>query len=135
MSGSLVVDASALVALLTDAGADGEWAAATLRGAMLSAPELVHFETANVLRRLQVAGELLPVEATLAHDDLLLLPLQLWPYAPLAQRVWDLRGSLTCYDASYVALARLLAAPLVTTDRRLARAAPDSVPTLVPSRR
>ena len=32
------------------------------------------------------------------------------------------REWVTCYDASYVALAELLDAPLVTLDRRVARA-------------
>jgi len=36
--------------------------------------------------------------------------------------VWQLRGNLTAYDAVYVALAEVLGATLVTTDRRLARA-------------
>jgi predicted nucleic acid-binding protein len=42
--------------------------------------------------------------------------------APLAGRVWELRGNVTAYDATYVALAEVLACPLVTADARLARA-------------
>jgi predicted nucleic acid-binding protein len=38
-------------------------------------------------------------------------------------RVWELRANLTAYDAAYVALAEALGAPLLTRDRRLARAA------------
>jgi predicted nucleic acid-binding protein len=38
-------------------------------------------------------------------------------------RIWDLRNNLTAYDASYVALAEALDAPLLTRDRRLAGAA------------
>ena len=45
-----------------------------------------------------------------------------WPHHKLAARAWELRGSVTYYDASYVALAELLDAPLVTLDRRLAQA-------------
>ena len=44
------------------------------------------------------------------------------PYAGSGDRVWQLRGILTSYDASYVALAELLGATLVTLDKRLARA-------------
>jgi predicted nucleic acid-binding protein len=37
-------------------------------------------------------------------------------------RCWELRDNLTVCDASYVALAELLGATLVTTDARLSRA-------------
>jgi len=42
--------------------------------------------------------------------------------APLLARAWGLRDSVGACDAQYVALAELLEAPLVTADRRLARA-------------
>ena len=90
--------------------------------AALAAPELAMFETANILRRQEIGGALERAEATLAHLDLIALPMQLWPYLPLSERVWELRNSLTAYDASYVALAELLGAQLLTLDVRLARA-------------
>ncbi len=117
----LVVDSSALIAVLCDAGPDGEWAADQLAAAELVAPELVMFETANILRRLELIGDLTSGEAAGAHGDLLTLRLTLWPYAALAESIWRLRGSATCYDGAYVALAEQLEAPLVTLDRRLAR--------------
>jgi predicted nucleic acid-binding protein len=118
----LVLDSSAIVALLVDGGVNGDWVAATIGGQRLAAPSLAVFETANILRRQQLSGRLERVEATLGHADLLSLPLELWPYAPLAERAWALRETLTSYDASYVALAELLDAPLVTLDDRLRRA-------------
>jgi predicted nucleic acid-binding protein len=99
---------------------------------LLAAPELAIFETANVLRRQQLAGRLERVEAALAHQDLLSLPLQLWPYLPLADRAWELRETLTSYDASYVSLAELLGAPRVTLDARLQRASGPSLAILTP---
>jgi predicted nucleic acid-binding protein len=42
-------------------------------------------------------------------------------HEPLRPRVWGLRHNLTAYDAAYVALAELLEAPLLTTDRALSR--------------
>jgi predicted nucleic acid-binding protein len=45
-----------------------------------------------------------------------------YPHDPLLTRVWQLRDSLTAYDASYVALAEALDAPLLTSDTRLGRA-------------
>lgn len=122
MSARLVVDSSALVALLVDTGDVGEWVTESLVGAEVAVPELALFEAANILRRQQARGVLEPLEATLAHADLLSLPLRTWPYLPLSDRAWQLRGSLTVYDASYVALAELLSAPLLTLDERLAGA-------------
>jgi predicted nucleic acid-binding protein len=42
--------------------------------------------------------------------------------SPLLRRVASLSGSLSAYDAAFVAVAELSDAPLVTTDARLARA-------------
>jgi predicted nucleic acid-binding protein len=42
------------------------------------------------------------------------------------ERIWELRHTLSAYDASYVALAELLPAPLVTCDARLARSSGHS---------
>ena len=60
-------------------------------------------------------------QAARAHADLLDYPLELWPYGALAPRAWELRSNLTTYDACYVALAEMLAAPLITLDRRITR--------------
>ncbi len=43
-------------------------------------------------------------------------------HMPLLGRIWELRDSLTAYDASYVALAEFLDAPLVTADAKIGRA-------------
>lgn len=118
----IVLDASATVALLADAGPLGQWVEATIGGASLFAPELMPFEVNNILRRHALAGVLDPSAATLAHMDLVALPVDLYPYAVVAERVWELRANLTTYDGSYVALAELLAASVITLDPRLARA-------------
>jgi predicted nucleic acid-binding protein len=118
----VVLDASALVALLADAGSAGQWVEASVSGATLLAPELMPFEVSNILRRHAAAGLLDASAAALAHGDLIALPVDLYPYAALAERVWELRANVTAYDASYVALAELVAAPLVTLDAKLAKA-------------
>ncbi len=129
---SMVIDSSALVALLADAGSVGQWVEYSTRGVHLAAPQLVIFEAANVLRRHYLTKELDSTQATLVHQDLLDLRVHLWPYATLAARAWKLRNNVTSYDASYVALAELLDAPLITLDRRLARADGVSCQVLTP---
>jgi predicted nucleic acid-binding protein len=44
----------------------------------------------------------------------------------VADRVWELRHSLTAYDGTFVALAELLDAPLITFDGRLSLASGHS---------
>jgi len=125
-----VLDASAAVALLADAGPAGDWVEAAVAGARLSAPELMPFEAANILRRHALAGILDATAAGLAHADLVDLPVDLFPYRGLDERAWELRENVTVYDAAYVALAEVLAVPLVTLDARLARAAGPKCPVL-----
>ena len=119
---TLVVDASVVVAALTGAAANGVWAAQQLADAHLFAPHLLPFEVANVLRRNQLDSSLGPELTTLAHADLIDLRVELVPYEAVADRVWELRATLTSYDASYVALAEQIGAPLATLDTRLTRA-------------
>ena len=69
-----------------------------------------------------LSGDLSSDAASLAHEDLVQLRVDLFPYEPHARRVWQLRDNLTAYDAWYVALAEALSAPLVTLDQRIARA-------------
>ena len=119
---SAVVDASLLVAATSDAGAEGAWAEDVLRAGGLIAPHLALAEATNILRRLEMAGKLGRVEAGSAARDLLQLDLDLVPYAPFAERVWELRAHVTSSDAWYVAVAEQLDLPLATLDRRLAAA-------------
>lgn len=121
MNARVVCDASALVALLLDGGPDGRWVTQALTGADLAAPSLVAFESANIIRRHELAGVVSSDQAAQAHADLLDLAIEHWPYQVLATRAWELRGNLTSYDASYVALAELTSATLVTLDRRISR--------------
>ena len=119
---TLVIDASAIVALLTDRGGAGVWVGEQASGRSLAAPHLMPFEAANILRRLEMAGVVDSTTASLAHADLASLAIDLVPWSLLADRAWELRRNLTAYDASYVALAEALELPLVTLDRRIARA-------------
>lgn len=118
----LVVDASVLAPALADDGVDGDAARARLREHALAAPELIDLETLSVIRRQLRIGSLDTRRAELARFDLVQLPLRRAPHAPLLARCWELRDTLTVYDAAYVALAELLGVVLVTADARLANA-------------
>jgi len=120
---TLVVDASMVVAALVDIGAEGRWAETVLTSDFLAAPHLLTAEAANILRRSALVGAISAEQASLAHADLLDLRVELFPYAPFAPRIWELRDNVTCYDAWYVAVAEALGAPLATLDVRLAKAA------------
>ena len=87
------------------------------------APELIDIEYANALRGLVTRGEV----TEQAADQLIELWAQMDVFRSshrlLLSRVWELRNNLSAYDATYVVLAERLQIPLITTDRRLARAA------------
>lgn len=118
----IVVDASVVAVALGDDGADGERARDRLTDDALAAPELIDLEAVSVWRR-HVAAKLMTARrAALAVSDLENLPLRRSPHRPLLDRIWELRHSVTPYDAAYVALAETLDVVLVTADARLARA-------------
>jgi len=119
---SVVVDSSVLVAALVDTGPNGTWAEEVLSSGSLHAPELARVEATNILRRLELAKQLTTAEANAAHDDLMQLNMELFPFDPFADRIWELRQSVTSHDAWYVALAEALRLPLATLDGRLSRA-------------
>jgi predicted nucleic acid-binding protein len=122
VSSSFVCDASAVAALLLDGGPDGRWVTQAVESGEIAAPTLVTYETANVIRRHELAGQISPDQSAQAHADLLDLAIELWPYELLATRAWELRLNLSVYDASYVALAEVADLTLVTLDKRLAKA-------------
>lgn len=120
---TIVVDASTVVAALVDTGPTGRWAEEQLRNAgELIAPAIMPTEVTNVLRRLETSGALDTTSANLAFADLQRLSVSTLTFSVLSDRVWSLRQNLTSYDASYVAAAELVNAPLVTLDQKLVNA-------------
>lgn len=118
----IVVDASVLAPALVDEGPAGARSRERLNGERLAAPELIDLELTSVLRNLTRARKLTVQRARDALEDLGDLPLERARHRHLVPRCWELRENLTAYDAAYVALAELLSVPLITADRRLARA-------------
>jgi predicted nucleic acid-binding protein len=129
---SVVVDSSVLVAALVDSGAPGSWAEGILTSGSLHAPELIQVEATNVLRRLERAKQISSAEANAAHDDLMQLNLELFPFEPFAERVWELRHTMTSYDAWYVAVAEALHLPFATLDEKLAKASRSNCEVMTP---
>jgi predicted nucleic acid-binding protein len=125
----IVVDASGAVSALLNAGP----ARQALGDEQIHVPHLIDAEVANALRR-GVAGRRLAAEAAWrALDRWRLLGMTRYPIVGLLDRVWQLRDTVSAYDASYVALAELLSCPLLTADARLARAPGTRCPiTVVP---
>jgi predicted nucleic acid-binding protein len=117
----IVVDASAMLEVLlgTETGARVEDRLLS-GGKSLHAPHLLDVEVAQVLRRYAAAGELSPERGREALTDLADFPLHRYAHDFLLPRIWELRHSVTAYDATYLALAETLIAPLVTCDARLA---------------
>lgn len=118
----IVVDASAFVELLVDHGSAPRWVD-RLRGETIIAPDVLPVETASALRGLNLGGHLDSHDLEVACNDLQRFPVDLHPTLPLIPRVLALRSNFSTYDASYVALAEAFRCPLLTLDRRLAKAA------------
>ena len=121
-----------LVAALVDGGREGAWAEEIIASGSLHAPELARVEASNVLRRLELAKHIATSEANAVHEDLMRLNLELIPFDPFAERIWQLRHTVTSYDAWYVAIAEALNLPLATLDKRLARASGPTCSFLTP---
>ena len=90
-------------------------------GRSLTAPHLIDSEVTHVLRRLVTSGRLDQHQGDAAFASFQLL-IRRRPVTHLLDRMWAPRRNLSDYDATYVALAESLDVPLLTTDRRLARA-------------
>lgn len=129
---TVVIDASVVVAALLDAGPVGTWAEQLLTSGPLAAPHLMPGEVANVLRRSALSADITADTASLAHQDLLALRVELFPYGACAARAWELRSNVTSYDGWYVALAESLGARMATLDVRLHRASGPRCEFLLP---
>lgn len=73
------------------------------------------------MRGMLLGGKLAEGRARQAIDVLGQLAMTPVATGDLLDRMWELRGNVSAYDAAYVAAAELRAVPLVTTDARLAR--------------
>ncbi|HTB71520.1 MAG TPA: type II toxin-antitoxin system VapC family toxin [Solirubrobacteraceae bacterium] len=118
----LVVDSSAILEAFATVDPPARLLERLATDASLHAPHLIDTEVLSVLRRMTIHETIGAERAELARADFDDLGLIRYPHQPLSSRVWELRHNLSAYDATFVALAEALSAPLVTCDRRLASA-------------
>jgi predicted nucleic acid-binding protein len=85
------------------------------------APHLIDVELLNALRRMTLANVLDTSTAQAAIADFLAARFDRHAHEILLSRAWELRNSISAYDAMYIALAELLDAPLLTCDAKLSR--------------
>lgn len=122
-----MLDASVLVELVIDgrhrAGADAvlsRYAARPGLTVVTAAHGLI--EAISALRRLAHRAQLSPEDGAAAVTWLRELDLVLDPTAPRVRRIWELRATMSAYDAAYAAGAEALGVPLVSADEPLRRA-------------
>jgi predicted nucleic acid-binding protein len=119
--------------IVLDASAAVEWLLQTTAGQRienriysksetLHSPQLLDLETVQVLRRLVLKKVVTESRADEAIRDLVDLRMHRYPHLPLLGRIWELRHTLSSYDAAYIVLAETLGAPLITRDGKLASA-------------
>ncbi len=125
----IVVDASVLANFLVDDGPSGAKARSALSDAgEVFVPDLIDVETAAVLRKGWIAQDITESRLVMAIDILAELPFRRYPTSLFLRRAYELRSTITAYDAMYVALAESLDCELLTCDARLARASGPRCP-------
>ena len=120
----IVLDTSAALLCLVGSEPDDTLIELVLTSGTIHVSHLIDVEVLSALRGLVRGRELSEGRARCLFDFDRLRMLR-YPLSGLAGQVWDLRDRMTAYDATFVALAQRLTCPLVTCDRKLARAAED----------
>lgn len=123
----IVVDASAVNAMLLRESSGEAVLDALEEEDMLLAPALVLYEVGNALAVAVRRGRLTSDEAILCSEKAATLPWVLETHAGVARTRavlgLALESELTVYDASFIELAKLRGCALVTVDREMRRAA------------
>ena len=122
-----VVDASIVVRLLQNVSGDDGLRERFGQHRYVHAPALIDAEVASAIRGLLLTSKP-AIKITVARaqemlDDFADVPLVRYPMRPHQRRTLALRDNFTAYDAFYVALAESLDMPLLTHDRKYAKAA------------
>ncbi|WP_154794582.1 type II toxin-antitoxin system VapC family toxin [Occultella kanbiaonis] len=127
-----VVDASIVVRLLQNRRGDSALRDQFGRQRHVYAPTLVDAEVTSAIRGLLLTSKpsirISPYRAEQMLDDFADLPLIRYPMQPYQRRALALRDTFTAYEAFYLALAESLGMPLLTDDRKFARAPAQTTP-------
>ena len=123
----IVVDASAAVLGLLN---DGD-ARAYLADEPFACPHLADSEIVHALRGQVHRGAVDAADAERAIATWAQLGMRRMPVVGMLERIWELRGNLSAYDATYVAVAEALETPLLTADARLVGAPGPTCPITV----
>ena len=127
----LVIDANVVVQVQISGGQLGR-----LSGHELVGPPLLMAEATSSIRELVFRGEIPPERGRGFVDGLADLPITIVEPEGLRTAVWDVSvdlGWAKTYDAEYVALALLLASPIVSLDLRMQRGASRVVQVITPN--
>ena len=116
----LVVDASAVIELLLGTRRGRAVMEAMETSETLHAPDILGVEIVSALRKLVRVAGLSGEAAEHALHTLDALGIEMYDPAPFLARMLQLSDTLTAYDASYVALAEVLDAPVLTCDKPMA---------------
>jgi predicted nucleic acid-binding protein len=127
----LVVDASALAALLMPENGSEDVEKAVKEAERVSTLDLAAYEVGNAVWRRVRRGELSLEEGNVVVSTLLSLleTFEVFSYKEVAADAFKLAvdAGVTVYDAAYVVLARRLNARLLTLDGELLRKFPDVI--------
>ncbi|WP_030544075.1 type II toxin-antitoxin system VapC family toxin [Streptomyces albus] len=118
-----IVDASVLTSFYAaDDHRHGKIRSRLAAGDALYAPAHIDAEVVSALRGMARKDRELETAVPAALRHLAAFPIRRVPVSRLFERIWELRGNVTAYDAAYVALAEQLGGPLITCDAKLAGA-------------
>lgn len=116
-----VIDASALVAVVGTRASeqDPRLVKRVEQLTTIHVPDLFLVETYHALRGMLIGKVISEERAEIGRTLIDQMPTVATSTFELRSRTWSLRHNFTCYDASYIALAEALDAPLITTDSKL----------------
>jgi predicted nucleic acid-binding protein len=118
----IVIDTSAIVAVITDASEKPALIEMTENAALI-APSSVHWEVGNAFSAMIRRGRLTPALAARAIDIYHSIPIRFVDVDLTASLMIAAEHRLYAYDAYLIECSRTRRAPLLTLDRALARVA------------